>query len=57
MILLLYVNDLFLIEEDKLIVDEKRNLSIEFEMKYIGMMNYFLGMEVWQSTDGTFLSQ
>ena len=26
-------------------------------MKYIGMMHYFLGMEVWQSADGIFLSQ
>ena len=45
-ILLLYVDDLFLIGEEKLILDSKRNLSIEFKMKDLGMMHYFLGLEV-----------
>ena len=26
-------------------------------MKDLGMMHYFLGMEVWQSADGIFLGQ
>ena len=26
-------------------------------MKYLGMMHYFLGMEVWQSVDGIPLRQ
>ena len=26
-------------------------------MKYLGMMHYFLGMEVWQSEHGIFLQQ
>jgi hypothetical protein len=26
-------------------------------MKDLGMMHYFLGLEVWQRTDGIFLSQ
>ena len=43
--LLLYVDELFLIGEDKLIEDAKRRLyTTEFEMKYLGMMHYFLGM-------------
>ena len=46
MILLLYVYDLFATGEDGLIADMKRKLSIEFEMKDLGMMHYFLGMEV-----------
>ena len=49
MILLLYVDDLFVIGEDGLIVDTKRKLVVEFEMKDLGMMHYFLGMEVWQN--------
>ena len=40
-----------------MIADTKRNLAAEFEMKDLGMMHYFLGMEVWQSTDGIFLGQ
>ena len=46
-ILLLYVDDLFLIGEEKLIAKCKRRLASEFEMKYLGLMNYFLGLEVW----------
>ena len=47
MILLLYVDDLFVTGEDGLIADTKRKLIAEFEMKDLGMMHYFLGMEVW----------
>ena len=53
MILLLYVDDLFVTCVDGLIADTKRKLAVEFEMKDLGMMHYFLGMEVWQSIDGT----
>ena len=48
---------ILLIGEEELIKDARRILSTEFEMKYLGMMHYFLGMEVWQSVDGIFLSQ
>ena len=53
--LLLYVDDLFVIGMDGLIDDMKRKLVVEFEMKDLGMMHYFLGMEVWQTMDGIFL--
>ena len=56
-ILLLYVDDLFLTGENELIADAKRRLSTKFEMKDLGMMHYFLGMEVWQSADRIFLGQ
>jgi hypothetical protein len=56
-ILLLYVDDLFLTGNEKLIVECKRNLASEFEMKDLGMMHYFLGLEVWQKPDEIFLSQ
>jgi hypothetical protein len=46
-ILLLYVDDLFLTREEKLITDCKKNLAVEFEMKDLGLMHYFLGLEVW----------
>ena len=42
---------------DGLIVDTKRNIAAKFEMKDLGMMHYFLGMEAWQTTDGIFLGQ
>ena len=56
-IFLPYVDDLFVIGVDGLISDTKRKLAAEFEMKDLGMMHYFLGMEVWQSVDGIFLGQ
>ena len=57
MILLLYVDDLFITSEDGLITDMKRNLVVEFDMKDLGMMHYFLGMEVWQNEDVISLGQ
>ena len=42
---------------DGLISNTKRNLAAKFEMKDLGMMHYFLGMEVWQNADGIFLGQ
>ena len=56
-ILLLYVNDLFVIGMDGLIADTKRKIATKFKMKNLGMMHYFLGMEVLQSIDGIFLGQ
>ena len=46
MILLLYVDDLFLTSEEKFIDDCKKKLVVEFEMRDLGMMHYFLGLEV-----------
>jgi hypothetical protein len=46
-ILLLYVDDLFLTGEENLIIDCKQKLTAEFEMKDLGLMHYFLGLEVW----------
>ena len=47
MMLLLYVDDLFVTGMDGLIVGTKRKLAAKFEMKDLGMMHYFIGMEVW----------
>jgi hypothetical protein len=56
-ILLLYVDDLFLIGEENLIIDCKKKLVAEFEMKDLGLMHYFLGLEVWQRPEKIFLNQ
>ena len=55
--LLLYVDDMFGTGEGKLILDSKRKLITEFEMKDLGPMHYFLGLEVWQKLDKNILSQ
>jgi hypothetical protein len=57
MILLLYVDDLFLTRVEKLIIECKRKLVAEFEMKDLGLMHYFLGLEVWQRKNEIFLNQ
>ena len=57
MILLLYVDYLFLIGKDKPINKCKKKLVAEFEMKNLGMMHCFLGPEVWQYPDEIFLNQ
>ena len=53
LILVLYVDDLFLTGDERLIGDYKSNLVVDFEMKYLGLMHYFLGWEVWKR-DGCF---
>jgi hypothetical protein len=52
----LYVDDLFLTGEEKPIASCKRDLASEFEMD-IGLMHYFLGLEVWQQSGKIFLRQ
>jgi hypothetical protein len=56
-IFLLYVDDLFFTREKNLITECKKKLSTEFEMKDLGLMHYFLGLEVWQSPERIFLNQ
>jgi hypothetical protein len=56
-ILLLYVDDIFLTCVAKLISECKRNMASEFEMKDLTIMNYFLCIEVCQRQDEIFLNQ
>jgi hypothetical protein len=46
LILVLYVDDLFLTRDEQRIADCKANLAAEFDMKDLGLMHYFLGVEV-----------
>lgn len=55
LILVLYVDNLFLIGSSKLIEDCKENLVVEFDMKDLGLMHYFLGLEVLQGDMDIFL--
>jgi hypothetical protein len=56
-ILLLYVDDLFIIGEESLIIQCKNELASEFDMKDLGLMHYYLGLEVWQKCGEVFLGQ
>eukprot|EP00253_Pinus_taeda_P004141 PITA_04141 len=57
LILVLYVDDLFLTGSSRLIEGCKKNLATEFDMKDLGQMHYFLGLEVWQQKGDIFLRQ
>eukprot|EP00253_Pinus_taeda_P009684 PITA_09684 len=56
-ILVLYVDDLFLTGTSRLIKDCKKNLATEFDMKDLGEMHYFLGLEFWQQKGEISLGQ
>eukprot|EP00253_Pinus_taeda_P009486 PITA_09486 len=57
LIIVLYVDDLILIGDDQLVQSCKEDLAREFEMKDMGLMHDFLGMEVWQKDGEVFVSQ
>ena len=51
-ILLLYVTG-----KEKQIMESKKKLEEEFEMKDLGLMHYFLSLEISQSSEEIFLNQ
>ncbi|KAL1549825.1 Beta-galactosidase 8 [Salvia divinorum] len=54
--LIIYVDDMIITGDDKEeIKNLKENLSKEFEMKDLGVLKYFLGIEVLRSEQGIFL--
>jgi hypothetical protein len=48
LIIVLYVDDLILTGDEQLIHSCKEDLAKEFEMKDMGLLHYFLGLEIWQ---------
>jgi hypothetical protein len=47
LIIVLYVDDLILTGDEQLIRSCKEDLAKEFEMKDLGLLHYFLGLEIW----------
>ena len=57
-LLLLYVDDMIITGNDLSGIQELKNfLSQQFEMKDLGHLNYFLGLEITHSTDGIYITQ
>jgi len=56
LILDLYVDDLFITWEERLIEHCKTDFASKFEMIDIGLVHYFLGLEVWEDDGHTFLA-
>jgi len=48
-IILLYVDDLFITGVERRIPKCKKMSAIEFEMKDLVLMHYYLGLEVWKN--------
>ena len=57
LILLLYVDDLFIVGGEHLIDACKKDLASKFEMIDLGLVHYYLGMEIWQEDGHVFLGQ
>jgi len=57
LIIVLYVDDLILTGDELLILLCKDDLAKEFQMKDLGLLHYFLGLEIWQRISGLFVSQ
>jgi hypothetical protein len=57
LILILHVDDLFITGAEDLIGECKLGLASKFEMSEIGLMHYFLGMEVWQEEGHIFVGK
>ena len=48
LIIVLYVDDIILIGDEKLITSCKEDPAREFEMNDMGLLHYFLSLEIWQ---------
>ena len=57
-LLLLYMDDMIITGDDLSGIQELNNfLSQQFEMKDLGHLNYFLGLEITNSTTGLYITQ
>ena len=57
LVVFLYVDDLIYMGNDSsMFIEFKNSMMKEFDMTDLGMMYYFLGIEVVQSSDGIFIS-
>jgi hypothetical protein len=57
LIIVLYVDDLILTGDEELIHSCKEDFAKEFEMKDLGLLHYFLGLEIWKRDGELFVSQ
>jgi hypothetical protein len=57
LIIVLYVDDLILTGDEKLIHSCNEDLTKEFEIKDMGLLHYFLGLKIWQRDGQPFVFQ
>lgn len=57
-LILLYVDDLLIMRNNMVIINEGiAKLKVEYEMIDLGLLHYYLGMQLYQCKDCTYLSQ
>lgn len=57
-ILIVYVDDIIMTGDDLFKINKLKNkLEVEFDIKDLGKLKYFLGMEFAQSKEGIFINQ
>ena len=57
-LLLLYVDDMIITGDNLSDIEELKDfLNQQFEMKDLGHLSYFLGLEITHSTDGLYITQ
>ena len=57
-VIVLYVDDLIITGGNvEHIAQTKASLQSEFEMTDMGLLHFFLGLEIWQDQSGIFISQ
>ena len=57
-LLFLYVDDLIITGRQLVLIQNmKSDLQKHFEMTDLGILHYFLGLQIWHIEDGIFLSQ
>ena len=57
-LLLLYMDDMIITDDDLSGIQELKDfLSQQFEMKDLGHLSYFLGLEITHSTNGLYITQ
>jgi hypothetical protein len=57
LIIVFYVDDLILMSDEQLIHSCKDDFAKEFKMKDLGLLHYFLGLEIWKQYGEIFVSQ
>jgi len=56
-IIILYLDDLLITGVERIIQECKKILATDFEMKDLGLMHYYLGLEVWERPVEIYLGQ
>ena len=56
--IVIYVDDLIISRDDQgSIFATKQKLHAQFDMIDLGLLHFFLGLEIWQHSQGIFVSQ